>query len=84
MEFCSTLYLKAAYFLKTIWNIMCGNVVLYKLHPVLNTKLFVAIEISLLVSDTTTNSVLGISVSYLTKSDPHYILIIFLLWFKKV
>lgn len=27
---------------------------------------------------------LAISVSYLTKSDPHYILIISLLWFKKV
>lgn len=63
---------------------MCGNVVLYRLHPVLTTKLFVAVESSLLVSNTTTNSVLANSICYWSDSDSHYVLIISLLQFKKI
>lgn len=62
---------------------MCGNVVLYKLHPVLNTKLFVAAERSLLVSDTSTNCVLAVSICYWTNPDL-YDVIISLLQLKEV
>ena len=58
--------------------------VLHKLHPVLNTKLFVAVESSLLISGTATNSVLAISIGYWTNFDSYYVLIISLLQFKKV
>lgn len=62
---------------------MCGSVVSYKLHLVLNQKLFMAVESSPVVFETTTKSVLAISICSWTNFDPHYVLIISLLQFKK-
>lgn len=62
---------------------MCGSVVSYKLHPVLNQKLFMAVESSPVVFEITTNRVLAISVCSWTNFDPHYVLIITVLQFKK-
>lgn len=62
---------------------MCGSVVSCKLHPVLNQKLFMVVESSPVVFETTTNSVLAISICSWTNFDPYYVLIIPLLQFKK-
>lgn len=61
---------------------MCGNVLLYKLHLVLNMKLFVAVENSLPISDTTT--MFWLSLPAIEPTQTHYVLTISPLQFKKV
>lgn len=63
---------------------MRGSVVSYKLHPILNQKLFMVVESSPVVFETTTNSVLAIFIYSWTNFDPHYVLIIPLLQFKRL